>query len=101
MFTFRNYYVLKLLRLETITFSVATLSDINVVLCYVLSQYPICSSVAFVSKLSGCGFLFDFTGGKWGDGTFLLIKANEAMQERVVTNYISYTLCERLVSLET
>ena len=32
MFTFWNYYVLKLLRLETITFSDATLSDINVVL---------------------------------------------------------------------
>jgi hypothetical protein len=39
-FTFWNYYVLKLLRLETITFSDATLSDINIVLCYVLSQYP-------------------------------------------------------------
>jgi hypothetical protein len=49
MFTFWNYYILKLLRLETITFSDATfsdatfsdatLSDINVVLCYVLSQY--------------------------------------------------------------
>jgi hypothetical protein len=31
--------VLKLLRLETITFSEATLSNISVVLCYVLSQY--------------------------------------------------------------
>jgi hypothetical protein len=30
---------LKLLRLETITFSDATLSDIIVVLCYFLSQY--------------------------------------------------------------
>jgi hypothetical protein len=39
MFTFWNYNVLKLLRLETITFSNAMLSDINVVLCYVLSQY--------------------------------------------------------------
>ncbi len=39
MFTFWNYYVLELLRLGTITFSDATLSDINVVLCYVLSQY--------------------------------------------------------------
>ena len=39
MFTFWNYYVLKLLGLETITFSDAMLSDINVVLCYVLSQY--------------------------------------------------------------
>jgi hypothetical protein len=38
-FTFWNYYVLKLLRFETITFSDATLSDINNVLCYVLSQY--------------------------------------------------------------
>jgi hypothetical protein len=40
-FTFWNYYVLKLLCLETIISSDATLSDINVVLCYVLSQYPI------------------------------------------------------------
>ncbi len=39
MFTFWNYYVVELLSLETITFSDATLSDINVVLCYVLSQY--------------------------------------------------------------
>ncbi len=38
-FTFWNYYVLKLLHLETITFSDATLSDINIVWCYVLSQY--------------------------------------------------------------
>ncbi len=38
-FTFWNYYVLKLLRFETIKFSDAMLSDINVVLCYVLSQY--------------------------------------------------------------
>ncbi len=39
MFTFWNYYVLKLSCLESIMFSDATLSDINVVLCYVLSQY--------------------------------------------------------------
>ncbi len=39
MFAFWNYSVLDLLRLETIMFSDATLSDINVVLCYVLSQY--------------------------------------------------------------
>ncbi len=38
-FTFWNYNVLKLLRLESITFTDATLSDINFVLCYVLSQY--------------------------------------------------------------
>ncbi len=38
-FTFWNSYVLKLLRLETLTFSDVTLSDINVVWCYVLSQY--------------------------------------------------------------
>ncbi len=38
-FTFWNCYVLKLLRLETITFRDATLSDINGVLCSVLSQY--------------------------------------------------------------
>ncbi len=40
MLTFWNYYVLKLLRLETITFGDAMLSDINVVLCSVMSQYP-------------------------------------------------------------
>jgi hypothetical protein len=43
MFMFWNYYVLKFLHLETLTFSDATLSDMlsdmNVVLCYVLSQY--------------------------------------------------------------
>jgi hypothetical protein len=39
MSTFWNYYVFKLLSLETITFSDATLSDKNVVLCYALSQY--------------------------------------------------------------
>ncbi len=38
-FMFWNYYILKFLRLEAITFSDAMLSDINVVLCYVLSQY--------------------------------------------------------------
>ncbi len=38
-FTFWNSYVLKLLRLETLTFSDVTVSDINVVWCYVLSQY--------------------------------------------------------------
>jgi hypothetical protein len=32
-FTFWNYYVLKHLRLETITFSDGTLSEINIVLC--------------------------------------------------------------------
>ena len=56
-FTFWNYEVLKLLHLETITFSDATLSDINVVLCYVLSQYPthvltVCSSLG--KKCSCC-----------------------------------------------
>ncbi len=35
MFTFWNYYVSELLHLETITFSDATLSNINVVLSYV------------------------------------------------------------------
>ncbi len=34
MFTFWNYYVLKVLRLETITFSDSTIGDINVVLYY-------------------------------------------------------------------
>ncbi len=38
-FTFENSYILKLLRLETLMFSDVTLSDINVVWCYVLSQY--------------------------------------------------------------
>jgi hypothetical protein len=44
-FMFWNYYVLKLLRLETVRFSDATLSDINVVLCYVLSQYRLVYNV--------------------------------------------------------
>ncbi len=38
-FTFWNAYVLKLLRLETLTFNDVTLSDINIVGCHVLSQY--------------------------------------------------------------
>jgi hypothetical protein len=38
-FTFWNYYILQLLRLGTIMFSDARLSDLNVVLCYILSQY--------------------------------------------------------------
>jgi hypothetical protein len=38
-FTFWNCYILKLLCLETITFSDAVSSDMNVLLCYVLSQY--------------------------------------------------------------
>jgi hypothetical protein len=36
---FWNYYVLKFLRLETITFSDAMLSDIIVVLCYVTFHF--------------------------------------------------------------
>ncbi len=40
-FTFSTYYVWQLLCFETITFCDATLSDINVILCYVLSQYPL------------------------------------------------------------
>jgi hypothetical protein len=39
MFSFWNFYILRLLRLE-ITFSDDTLTDINVVLCYVFSQSP-------------------------------------------------------------
>ncbi len=50
MFTFCNYYVLKLLRLETITFSDATLNNINVVLCYVLSQYHLGFQNAIITK---------------------------------------------------
>jgi hypothetical protein len=34
-----TFHVLKLRRFETIMFSDASLSDINVVLCYVLPQY--------------------------------------------------------------
>jgi hypothetical protein len=41
---------MKLLRLETFTFSGATLSDINIVLCYVLSQYP--SDLILLTKMS-------------------------------------------------
>ncbi len=51
MFTFCNYYVLKLLRLETIMFSDATLNNINVVLCYVLSQYRLGFQNAIITKL--------------------------------------------------
>ncbi len=56
-FTFWNYYVLKLLRLETITFSDATLSDINVVLCYVLSQYRsrLIRTRGMCADQGGCG----------------------------------------------
>ncbi len=39
--TFFDVYILELLRLETIKFGNASLSDINVVLCYVLSQYSL------------------------------------------------------------
>ncbi len=51
--TFFDFYVLELLRFETLTFrnyyvSDTTLSDINFVLCYVLSQYP---SFALVSTI--------------------------------------------------
>jgi hypothetical protein len=47
MFMFWKYYVLKLLRLETLTFIDATLSDINIVLCYVLSQYRLRYKVCY------------------------------------------------------
>jgi hypothetical protein len=40
MFTFWNYFVLKLLRLETFTFSDATLNNLNVVLYYVFIAVP-------------------------------------------------------------
>ncbi len=50
---FWNYYILKLLRLETITFSDATLSDINVVLCSVLSQYVQIPSILWRSGIWG------------------------------------------------
>ncbi len=43
--TFWNSYVLKLLLLETLTFCDVTLIDINVVWCYVLSQYRINGTV--------------------------------------------------------
>jgi hypothetical protein len=54
-FKFWNYYILQLLRLETITFSDATLSDINVVFCYILSQYLYGSLQLF--KIRGGGFI--------------------------------------------
>ncbi len=44
--SFWNYYVLKVKCLETVTFSYAKLSDINVVLCYILSQYHFNSTVS-------------------------------------------------------
>ncbi len=42
---FWNPYVKKLLHLEIITYSDATLSDINVVFCYVFLQYHIYSEL--------------------------------------------------------
>ena len=57
-FTFWNYYVLKLLCLETITFSDAMLSDINIVLCYILSQYQ--------TMILGCGKVMC---GEWEVGS--------------------------------
>jgi hypothetical protein len=56
MFTFWNSYVLKLLRLETITFGDATLSDINVMLCYVLSQYRIYGCLFQLTERGGGGY---------------------------------------------
>jgi hypothetical protein len=52
MFTFWNYYVLKLI--DTSTFSDATLSDINVVLCYFLSQYRLFSFIKFCNSFQFC-----------------------------------------------
>ncbi len=52
-FTFWNYYVLKLLHLETFTFKDATLSDINVVICYVLPQYHLDCCVVVVQNVKG------------------------------------------------
>jgi hypothetical protein len=56
--SFFDVYVLKLLRLETFTFSDAMLSDINVVLCYVLSLYSLDNSLSchwsILFCLSGC-----------------------------------------------
>jgi hypothetical protein len=48
-FTFWNYNILKLLHLATIMISDATLSIINVVLCYVFSQYQIISVISISS----------------------------------------------------
>ncbi len=70
MFTFWNSYVLNLLRLETLTFSDVTLSETNVVLCYVLSQYPL-GSFRIFSKIredirsSRFATGVNDTGGKW------------------------------------
>ncbi len=55
-FAFWTYYILKLLPLETITFSDALLSDINVVLCYLLSQYRGGGLDKPVSRLDGRWF---------------------------------------------
>jgi hypothetical protein len=51
---FFDVYILELLRFETIMFSDAALSDINVELCYVLSQYHIDSKefVCFTLRLT-------------------------------------------------
>ncbi len=48
-FTLWSYYIVKLLCLEIITFSDATLSDINIVLCDIFSQYRF-NTVKYMSK---------------------------------------------------
>jgi len=66
MFTFWNYYVLKLLRLETISFSDATLSDINVMLRFVAVPFslmiffmPRMKQVAILVALVVCMMVHD------------------------------------------
>jgi hypothetical protein len=60
-FTFWNYYVLKLLCLETITFSDDMLSDINVVLCYILSQYRLEREMFEREGVTGLLFVLSFS----------------------------------------
>jgi hypothetical protein len=73
MFTFWNSYVLKLLRLDTITLSDATLSDISVVLCYVLSQYH----NNYMLFLQRPGYVFDKTQAVIANSAQLLIQSGK------------------------
>jgi hypothetical protein len=85
---FFDVYILELLRLETITFSDATLSDINVVLCYVLSQYPPREYTIPLSKQLTC------------KGTLRQVfYLSEAPSSPMTLYSHPYTLCIRVYSI--
>jgi hypothetical protein len=53
-----NSYVLELLRFDTLTFSDVTLNDINVVWCYVLSQYRVNTQKSWQKKKKKKKYLY-------------------------------------------